>query len=73
MPSPVQSNCDAHDTIANGPYGAVCSMGHTTERNVGDRGSKLKLLKTHRVEDPCRRNVDQITLVWLKNAILVKA
>ncbi|GFX20475.1 hypothetical protein TNCV_3488321 [Trichonephila clavipes] len=23
MPSPVQSNCDAHDTIANGQYGAV--------------------------------------------------
>ncbi|GFX49036.1 hypothetical protein TNCV_2798271 [Trichonephila clavipes] len=22
MPSPVQSNCDAHDTIANGQYGA---------------------------------------------------
>ncbi|GFT39244.1 hypothetical protein TNCV_2421781 [Trichonephila clavipes] len=30
MPSPVQSNCDAHDTIANGQYGAVWSMGHTT-------------------------------------------
>ncbi|GFX83243.1 hypothetical protein TNCV_4988371 [Trichonephila clavipes] len=29
MPSPVQSNCDAHDTIANGQYGAVWSMGHT--------------------------------------------
>ncbi|GFY27492.1 hypothetical protein TNCV_2071121 [Trichonephila clavipes] len=28
MPSPVQSNCDAHDTIANGQYGAVWSMGH---------------------------------------------
>ncbi|GFU87281.1 hypothetical protein TNCV_4134261 [Trichonephila clavipes] len=26
MPSPVQSNCDAHDTIANGQYGAVWSM-----------------------------------------------
>ncbi|GFW39113.1 hypothetical protein TNCV_1831041 [Trichonephila clavipes] len=29
MPSPVQSNCDAQDTIANGQYGAVWSMGHT--------------------------------------------
>ncbi|GFW14864.1 hypothetical protein TNCV_1563271 [Trichonephila clavipes] len=31
MPSPVQSNCDAHDTIANGQYGAVWSMGHTQQ------------------------------------------
>ncbi|GFV94308.1 hypothetical protein TNCV_2267621 [Trichonephila clavipes] len=31
MPSPVQSNCDAHDTIANGLYGAVRSMGHTQQ------------------------------------------
>ncbi|GFT77625.1 hypothetical protein TNCV_864541, partial [Trichonephila clavipes] len=31
MPSPVQSNCDAHDTIANGHYGAVWSMGHTQQ------------------------------------------
>ncbi|GFW52546.1 hypothetical protein TNCV_404741 [Trichonephila clavipes] len=29
MPRPVQSNCDAHDTIAIGQYGAVWSMGHT--------------------------------------------
>ncbi|GFX33049.1 hypothetical protein TNCV_5042171 [Trichonephila clavipes] len=28
MPSPVQSNCDAHDTIVNGQYGAVWSMGY---------------------------------------------
>ncbi|GFT10672.1 hypothetical protein TNCV_1943821 [Trichonephila clavipes] len=27
MPSPVQSNCDAQDTITNGQYGAVWSMG----------------------------------------------
>ncbi|GFV37866.1 hypothetical protein TNCV_2662791 [Trichonephila clavipes] len=27
MPSPVQSNCDAHDIIANGQYGDVWSMG----------------------------------------------
>ncbi|GFU24813.1 hypothetical protein TNCV_5008961 [Trichonephila clavipes] len=33
MPSPVQSNCDAHDTIANGQYGAVWSMGHTQQMN----------------------------------------
>ncbi|GFW79851.1 hypothetical protein TNCV_3898521 [Trichonephila clavipes] len=31
MPSPVQSNWDAHDTIANGQYGAVWSMGHTQQ------------------------------------------
>ncbi|GFU34973.1 hypothetical protein TNCV_2992591 [Trichonephila clavipes] len=31
MSSPVQSNCDAHDTIANGQYGAVWSMGHTQQ------------------------------------------
>ncbi|GFW86984.1 hypothetical protein TNCV_1384001 [Trichonephila clavipes] len=31
MFSPVQSNCDAHDTIANGQYGAVWSMGHTQQ------------------------------------------
>ncbi|GFV67812.1 hypothetical protein TNCV_925781 [Trichonephila clavipes] len=31
MPSPVQSNCDAHDTIVNGQYGAVWSMGHTQQ------------------------------------------
>ncbi|GFV14475.1 hypothetical protein TNCV_166021 [Trichonephila clavipes] len=31
MPSPVQSNCDAHDTISNGQYGAVWSMGHTQQ------------------------------------------
>ncbi|GFX33889.1 hypothetical protein TNCV_3962981 [Trichonephila clavipes] len=31
MPSLVQSNCDAHDTIANGQYGAVWSMGHTQQ------------------------------------------
>ncbi|GFX43237.1 uncharacterized protein TNCV_2389451 [Trichonephila clavipes] len=32
MPSPVQSNCDAHDTIVNGQYGAVWSMGHTQQK-----------------------------------------
>ncbi|GFY19959.1 hypothetical protein TNCV_2146521 [Trichonephila clavipes] len=31
MLSPVQSNCDAHDTIANGQYGAVWLMGHTQQ------------------------------------------
>ncbi|GFX47432.1 hypothetical protein TNCV_1734191 [Trichonephila clavipes] len=31
VPSPVQSKCDAHDTIANGQYGAVWSMGHTQQ------------------------------------------
>ncbi|GFT05322.1 hypothetical protein TNCV_123511 [Trichonephila clavipes] len=29
--SPVQSNCDAPDTIANGQYGSVWSMGHTQQ------------------------------------------
>ncbi|GFU30274.1 hypothetical protein TNCV_4116381 [Trichonephila clavipes] len=31
MSSPVQSNCDAHDTNANGQYGAVWSMGRTQQ------------------------------------------
>ncbi|GFV33456.1 hypothetical protein TNCV_3662711 [Trichonephila clavipes] len=31
MPSPVPSNCDAHDTIANRQYGAVWSMGLTQQ------------------------------------------
>ncbi|GFT77467.1 transposable element Tcb2 transposase [Trichonephila clavipes] len=31
MLSPVQPNCDAHDTIANGQYGPVWSMGHTQQ------------------------------------------
>ncbi|GFX70154.1 hypothetical protein TNCV_4615921 [Trichonephila clavipes] len=31
MPSPVQFNCDNHDTIANGQYGAVWSMGDTQQ------------------------------------------
>ncbi|GFU96873.1 hypothetical protein TNCV_3979361 [Trichonephila clavipes] len=26
-----QSNCDAHDTIANGQYGAIWSMGYTQQ------------------------------------------
>ncbi|GFT96394.1 hypothetical protein TNCV_306651 [Trichonephila clavipes] len=37
MPSPVKSNCDAHDTIANAQYGAVWSMGHT-QQVVGVEG-----------------------------------
>ncbi|GFU90449.1 hypothetical protein TNCV_1796801 [Trichonephila clavipes] len=31
MPSPFQSNCDAHDTITNGQYGVVWSMEHTQQ------------------------------------------
>ncbi|GFV43311.1 hypothetical protein TNCV_10091 [Trichonephila clavipes] len=31
MPSLVQSNSDAQDTIANGQYGAVWSMGHSQQ------------------------------------------
>ncbi|GFS48516.1 hypothetical protein TNCV_309571 [Trichonephila clavipes] len=36
MPSPVQSKCDAHDTISNGQYGAVCYVNgtHTTGLRV---------------------------------------
>ncbi|GFT94266.1 hypothetical protein TNCV_2772071 [Trichonephila clavipes] len=34
MPSPVQSNSDAHDTIANGQYGAGWSMGHTQQDEI---------------------------------------
>ncbi|GFU19156.1 transposable element Tcb1 transposase [Trichonephila clavipes] len=40
MPSPVQSNCDAHDTIANGQYGAVWSMGHTQQLSAFDQVSE---------------------------------
>ncbi|GFX94584.1 hypothetical protein TNCV_3088131 [Trichonephila clavipes] len=32
MPSPVESDCDAHDTIANGQYGAVWSTGHAQQQ-----------------------------------------
>ncbi|GFT62796.1 hypothetical protein TNCV_1698241 [Trichonephila clavipes] len=40
MPSPVQSNCDAHDTIANsGSNGAVWSMGHTMPPGLRCGGS----------------------------------
>ncbi|GFX52020.1 semaphorin-1A [Trichonephila clavipes] len=42
MPTPVQSNCDAHDTIANGQYGAVWSMGHTQQVCV-----RIVLLPSH--------------------------
>ncbi|GFS60677.1 hypothetical protein TNCV_5073911 [Trichonephila clavipes] len=41
MPSPVQSNCDAHDTIANGQYGAVWSMGHTQQDDLSSAGVVL--------------------------------
>ncbi|GFV04472.1 hypothetical protein TNCV_920921 [Trichonephila clavipes] len=46
MPSPVQSNCDAHDTIANGQYGAVWSMGHTQQVCVRMVPPPLKRLAT---------------------------
>ncbi|GFV85832.1 hypothetical protein TNCV_2004521 [Trichonephila clavipes] len=46
MPSPVQSNCDAHDTIANGQYGAVWSMGHTQQVCVRIVPPPLKRLAT---------------------------
>ncbi|GFV03114.1 hypothetical protein TNCV_1983861 [Trichonephila clavipes] len=31
MPSPVRPTLDAHDTIANGQYGAIWSVGHTQQ------------------------------------------
>ncbi|GFW85216.1 uncharacterized protein F54H12.2 [Trichonephila clavipes] len=46
MPSPVQSNCDTHDTIANGQYGAVLSMGHTQQVCVRIVLLPLKCLAT---------------------------
>ncbi|GFU26483.1 hypothetical protein TNCV_2463271 [Trichonephila clavipes] len=46
MPSPVQSNCDAHDTIANGQYSAVWSMGHTQQVCGVYRSPPLKRLAT---------------------------
>ncbi|GFY32739.1 uncharacterized protein TNCV_4638451 [Trichonephila clavipes] len=39
MPSPVQSICDAHDTIANGQYSAVWSMGHTQQLEEIPKGT----------------------------------
>ncbi|GFY14574.1 hypothetical protein TNCV_4827781 [Trichonephila clavipes] len=46
MPSPVQSNCDAHDTITNGQNGAVWSMGHTQQVCVRIVLPPLKRLAT---------------------------
>ncbi|GFT67295.1 hypothetical protein TNCV_2359601 [Trichonephila clavipes] len=46
MPSPVQYNCEAHDTIANGQYGAVWSMGHTHNRSPWYNHPPLKRLAT---------------------------
>ncbi|GFT42971.1 hypothetical protein TNCV_1615381 [Trichonephila clavipes] len=40
MPSPIQSNCDALNTIANRQYDAVWSMGHTQQKKI-----KLSLRK----------------------------
>ncbi|GFV03107.1 hypothetical protein TNCV_1026981 [Trichonephila clavipes] len=39
-------NCDAHDTIANGQYGAVWSMGHTQQVCVRMSPPPLKRLAT---------------------------
>ncbi|GFU62049.1 hypothetical protein TNCV_148291 [Trichonephila clavipes] len=50
MPSPVQSNCDAHDTIANGQYGAVWSMGHTQQDDI----SVFCRHRTSNMTSPCR-------------------
>ncbi|GFT38796.1 uncharacterized protein TNCV_1499601 [Trichonephila clavipes] len=50
MPSPVQSNCDAHDTIANGQYGAVWSMGHTQQDDI----SVFCRRRTSNTTSPCR-------------------
>ncbi|GFX73060.1 hypothetical protein TNCV_1704621 [Trichonephila clavipes] len=43
-----QSNCDAHDTIANGQYGAVWSMGHTQQVCV-----RIVLLPLKRLATVC--------------------
>ncbi|GFV50157.1 hypothetical protein TNCV_87901 [Trichonephila clavipes] len=50
MPSPVQSNCDAHDTIANEQYGAVWSMGHTQQDDI----SVFCRRRTANTTSPCR-------------------
>ncbi|GFW91850.1 hypothetical protein TNCV_4080101 [Trichonephila clavipes] len=50
MPSPVQSNCDAHDTVANGQYGAVWSMGYTKQgpsKCVQEFAARINKLGTH--------------------------
>ncbi|GFV67489.1 uncharacterized protein TNCV_4621701 [Trichonephila clavipes] len=54
MPSPVQSNCDAHDTIANGQYGAVWSMGHTQQDEVEKLAYQLNE-EAERTERPIGR------------------
>ncbi|GFU61219.1 hypothetical protein TNCV_1071641 [Trichonephila clavipes] len=46
MPSPVQSNCDAHNTIANGQYGAIWSIGQTQKVCVRIVLPPLKRLAT---------------------------
>ncbi|GFX10747.1 hypothetical protein TNCV_147891 [Trichonephila clavipes] len=50
MPSPVQSNCDAHDTVANGQYGAAWSMGHTQQDDI----SIFYRRRTSNTTSPCR-------------------
>ncbi|GFV57939.1 putative transposable element [Trichonephila clavipes] len=50
MPSPIQSNCDAHDTIANGQYGAVWSMGNTQQDDI----SVFCRRRTSNTLSPCR-------------------
>ncbi|GFS89947.1 hypothetical protein TNCV_506771 [Trichonephila clavipes] len=50
MPSPVQSNCDAHDTIENGQYGAVWSMGHIQQDDI----SVFCRRRTSNTTSPCR-------------------
>ncbi|GFX49227.1 hypothetical protein TNCV_293921 [Trichonephila clavipes] len=50
MPSPFQSNCDAHDTIANGQYGAVWSMGHSQQDDI----SVFCRRRTSNTTSPCR-------------------
>ncbi|GFX40064.1 hypothetical protein TNCV_2100671 [Trichonephila clavipes] len=50
MPSPIQSNCDAHDTIANGQYSAVWSMGHTQQDDI----SVFCSCRTSNTTSPCR-------------------
>ncbi|GFW40839.1 uncharacterized protein TNCV_4368871 [Trichonephila clavipes] len=71
MPSPVKFNCDAHDTIANGQYGAVWSMGHTQQVAAVAEWYRYRIvaclvtspspepLKTVRVEQRCTLNLSR--------------
>ncbi|GFY14376.1 hypothetical protein TNCV_1021411 [Trichonephila clavipes] len=77
MPSPVQSNCDAHDTIENGQYGAVWSMGYTQQGTFenfrGQRELCGRLVERSRVicED-VRWNIDLMRVGHLAPPVAVE-